>query len=141
MTALMPILLALTQAAATVPLPDTLGPQSMPQQGCAAFLWSVADRKLVAVATASSGTLRLSLGGRVADLPRNATSGTTGFGFASTTSYAAQGVTATLTMTVSSQAELTDGGLVQQATLTLERPGADAVMIPVGGLVGCAPQR
>lgn len=126
-------------ATAPAPVPGALDPQSMPRRGCAAFLWSVADRKLVGMATAEAGTLRMALGAKPVDYPRVAQSGEGGFGFATQTRYASGDVTITLDMTVSTRAELTDGGLVQQGTLTIQRTGADTVLVPVGGLIGCAP--
>ncbi|MDP1025896.1 hypothetical protein Q5H91_01585 [Sphingomonas sp. KR1UV-12] len=141
MIALVPLLVLALQAAppAAMPvLPNALGPQSMPRQGCAAFLWSVSDRKMVAVASAAGGTLRVALDGKPVDYPRTAQSGTGGFGFAASTRYGARDIGFTLDMTVSTEAELTDGGLVQQGMLTIERAGADATLIPVAGVIGCA---
>jgi hypothetical protein len=136
-------LLGVAQAApsADPPMPSALGPQVMPRQGCAAFLWSVSDRKLVAVANAGPATLRIALGGKPVDYARVDQSGAGGFGFAGTTRYATTGVAVTLEMIVSTEAELTDGGMVQQGTLTIDRQGAGALLIPVAGVIGCAAAR
>ncbi len=136
------LLLALQAVApAQTVLPSALAPQTLPKEGCAAYLWSVSDRKLVAVANAEPATLRIALGGRPVDYARTAQSGVGGFGFAATTRYGAAGISFALEMIVSTEAELTDGGLVQQGTLTIERPGADALLMPVAGVIGCAATR
>ncbi|WP_233150578.1 hypothetical protein [Sphingomonas mollis] len=126
---------------AVPPVPGELGRQPLPAQGCAAYLWNVSDRKLVVMAGADPALVRLVLGGKAIDLARESESGLGGFGFAGRTAYRNSDVTVTLDMTVQTQADLTDGGAVPQGTLTLERGGADAVVIPVAGLIGCAPAR
>lgn len=138
---LLSLVLSTAQAASAPLLPAPLPPQSLPRSGCAAYLWSVADRRLVAMASADPARLRIALSGKPADYDRQSQSGTGGFGFATSTRYATADAMVTLDMTVTTRADLTDGALVQQATLTIERAGADAIVIPVGGLVGCAPQR
>ncbi|MFS0771599.1 hypothetical protein [Sphingomonas sp. 1P08PE] len=144
MIVLLPLMMLGMQAAtvpAAPPLPSALPPQSMPRQGCAAFLWSVSDRKLIAVATAEAATLRIAFDGKAVDYARTGQSGTGGFGFAATTRYGAQDMAFTLDMAISTETELTDGGLVQQGMLTVQRSGADAVLIPIAGVVGCAAAR
>ncbi|KQU55968.1 hypothetical protein ASG67_07735 [Sphingomonas sp. Leaf339] len=126
---------------AVPPVPGELGRQPLPAQGCAAYLWNVSDRKLVAMAGADPALVRLVLGGKAIDLARASESGLGGFGFAARTAYRNSDVAVTLDMTVQTQAELTDGGAVPQGTLTVERGGTDAVVIPVAGLIGCAPAR
>ena len=114
--------------------------QQLPATGCAAFLWSVGTRHdLVAMARADAGTLRLSIDGRLVDLARADQAGAATFGFASTTQYRAAGVDVTLAMTVTTDPNLTQGGTVPGATLTLVRPDRDSVVLPVAGLIGCAP--
>jgi hypothetical protein len=129
--------LLLAQAAAE---PGTLPPQALPARGCAAYLWSVAEpHRLVALAGADPARLRLALGGTATDLPRTEADGAAAFGLAATTRYRAGDVSATLELTTRTTPDLTGGALVPAATLTVERAGADAVVMPVGGLVGCAP--
>lgn len=113
--------------------------QQLPARGCAAYLWSRSTtHALVAMASADPAQLRISLDGTIADYPRAAQQGLGGFGFARTTTYRAGDVTAILEMTIQAQADLTQGAAVPSATLTLERPGKDTVVLPVGGLIGCA---
>ena len=45
---------------------------------------------------------------------------------------------AVLDMAVETRADLTGGAVVPAATLRVERPGRDAVVVPVAGLIGCA---
>lgn len=124
--------------AAVAPLPGALPRQALPATGCAAYLWSRDDRRLVAVATADPASLRLSLGGMVVDVARTAQSGTGGFGFAGTTTYRSGDTSATLDLTIATQADLTAGATVPEATLTIGRDGADTLVLPVAGMIGCA---
>jgi hypothetical protein len=113
--------------------------QQLPATGCAAYLWSAGTtHALVAMASADPARLRISLDGAVTDLPRTAQVGLGGFGFYQTTTYQAGPITAILDMTVQQRAGLSDGALVSGGTLTLERTGKDTVVLPVGGLIGCA---
>lgn len=120
--------------------PAPLGPigsQSLPAAGCAAFLWSTTDRQLVAMATASSATLRVSIDGRTVDLVRSAQQGAVTLGFGATTSYGADGIEARLDMTIVARENLTAGAQVSQASLQVDRPGHDSIIVPVAGLIGC----
>lgn len=47
---------------------------------------------------------------------------------------------ATLDLTFATRADLTDGGGVPEATLTIARDGADVMVLPVAGMIGCAPR-
>lgn len=115
-----------------------IGRQALPARGCAAYLWSIADRQLVGMASVDPATLRVSIGGRTLDLARTAVSGATALGFAATTDYRGEGVTARLTMEVVQQEGLTAGARVPGGALQIDRPGADGVVVPVAGLIGCA---
>jgi hypothetical protein len=126
---------------ATTPMPDALDRQALPDRGCAAYLWSVADRKLVAMAGADPARLRLALGGKPADLAQVAQVGSGEFGLGGTGDYRLGDITARLEMTVTTRPDLTDGGGVPEGTLTIARGGADQVVVPVAGLIGCAPAR
>jgi hypothetical protein len=113
--------------------------QTLPASGCAAYLWSKGTtHALVAMASADPAQLRLSLGGALADYPRTAQQGAAGFGFDRTTTYQEGEITAILDMEVQAQSDLTQGAEVSAGTLTLERRGKDTVILPVGGLIGCA---
>ncbi|HEU4959713.1 MAG TPA: hypothetical protein VFT56_04840 [Sphingomonas sp.] len=113
--------------------------QQLPARGCAAYLWSKGNtHALVAMASADPAQLRLSLDGTIADYPRVAQQGLGGFGFGRTTTYRTGDVTAILDMAIQAQADLSEGAAVPSGTLTLERPGKDTVVLPVGGLIGCA---
>jgi len=114
--------------------------QVLPATGCAAYLWSDGTtHALVAMASADPAQIRLSLGGTITDYPRVAQHGLGGLGFAGTTTYRSGDVTATLEMTIATQADLTQGAAVPSGVLTLARTGHDTVVLPVGGLIGCAP--
>ncbi|WP_375383116.1 hypothetical protein [uncultured Sphingomonas sp.] len=147
---MMLLLLALQAAAPAMTPPATGGidgsplsaipRQQLPATGCAAFLWSVGTRHdLVAMASAEPARLRLSIDGKIVDLARADQAGAATFGFAGTSRYQATGVDVTLAMTVAADPNLTQGGTVPSATLTLVRPGQDSVVLPVAGLIGCAP--
>ncbi|WP_419808538.1 hypothetical protein [Sphingomonas sp.] len=124
-------------------LQTTLGAlprQTLPPSGCAAFLWSRADTpQLVAMMRAEPAQLRVSLDGKPTDLPRVAAEGATAKGLAATSRYEGGGTVATLELNAVERPDLADGALVQEATLTVTRAGADTVVTALGGLVGCAP--
>ena len=112
--------------------------QTLPEHGCAAFLWSVGTtRALVAMASAEPAMLRLSIEGTVTDLARDTQQGAAGFGFAETTAYRAGTVTATLVMSVKTRGDLKEGAAVPEATLRLDRDGKDSIVLPVAGMIGC----
>ncbi|AXJ97097.1 MULTISPECIES: hypothetical protein [unclassified Sphingomonas] len=138
---LMPLALQATTPAPTRPAPLSLGPigqQALPAKGCAAYLWSIDDRQLVAMATAATGTLRIAPGGATIDLAKSGETGAGDFGFAASTTYAAGGVAATLDLTIRRQQALTAGARVETATLRIDRPGQDSLVVPLAGLIGCA---
>ena len=128
------MLLALVLQAAT---PGVLPKQDLPTTGCAAYLWSVADRSLVAMASADPATLRVMIDGKVVDVARASESGTADYGFAGVTGYAAGGLGATLDITIARRTDLAAGAAVPAGTLTIARAGQDSVVVPVAGLIGC----
>jgi hypothetical protein len=118
----------------------TLPPQELPRSGCAAYLFTTgATRVFAAMAThgASAETLTLALNGKTVALARGATQGSTGRGFPASASYAGEGVSASLSMTVADRSDLLQGAAVTDASLTVERAGADGVVVPMAGLVAC----
>ena len=138
------IVLLLAQAAAVaatdgVPLGD-LPRQALPARGCAAYLWTVGDtHRFVALAGADPATLRLLIDGAAIDLPRTDQQGTASYGLAATTRYRLRDISATLDLTIETRPGLTGGAAVPDGILRVERTGRDEVIVPVGGLVGCAP--
>ena len=130
------ILALLLQAA--VPSLGALPPQSLPGKGCAAYLWSVADRRFVAMASADPAFLRVQLDGAALDMPRAGESGAGDYGFASRTDYVAGDVTATLDMTVARRPDLAAGAAVPGGTLTVAHAGRDSLVVPLAGLIGCS---
>lgn len=112
-----------------------IGRQALPTTGCAAYLWSVNDRQLVAMA--APDRLRIQLDGKMLDLARTAADGAAGLGLAATTHYGAGGVAATLQLTVSDRGDVAKGAWVPEATLTVTPAGRDEIVTPLGGMVGC----
>lgn len=143
---MVPLLLAGAASAQTPPsasidgLPiGAIPTQALPATGCAAFLWTASgSRALVAMAKADPAQLRVSIGGKLTDLPRTMQHDPGGFGFAGVTHYQAGDVTAILTMSIVTRGDLKDGASVPEATLRIDRTGQDSVVVPVAGLVGCA---
>ena len=114
-----------------------IGPQALPAEGCAAYLWTLAEPRAL-VAMAAPMRLRITLDGKPLELVRIGIDGPETLGLAPTTRYAAGDVSATLTMRVEPRADLTGGALVTDATLTVAPAGRDTIVAPVGGLIGCS---
>jgi len=115
-----------------------IGTQKLPAKGCGAYLWSMdAGRQLVAMATADPAQIRLAIDGKASDYAMTTQSPAIGFGFGGVTHYRGGDVTATLDMAVAVRADISAGATVTSATLRIDRPGRDTVVIPVGGLIGC----
>lgn len=121
-----------------VPTLGALDRQALPARGCAAYLWNPTDRSFAAMAGADPASLRLRLDGKVVDLPRVAQTGPGGYGLATTTTYQAGSLTATLVLTIAARDDLAAGATVPQATLTMRREGSDELVQPLGGLIGCS---
>ena len=112
--------------------------QELPATGCAAFLWSSGEKRtLVAMVVADPAQIRLAIDGAVADYPRTEQSGAGGYGFAGTTRYGRGDITATLDLSIATRADMTQGATVPDATLRIDRPGHDTIIMPVAGLIGC----
>ena len=138
--ALMLALQAATPAPAANPGPGPLGAigkQKLPAKGCAAYLWSMdAARQLVAMASADPAQIRLTVDGKTTDYAMATQSPAIGFGFGGVTVYRGGDVTATLDMAVAVRADISAGATVTSATLRIDRPGRDTVVMPGGGLIG-----
>ncbi|MFZ5795420.1 MAG: hypothetical protein ACRCS5_14420 [Sphingomonas sp.] len=134
-------------APAPTPLPSSIDGlplgaiprQDLPAKGCAAYLWTASGtRALVAMAQADPARLRLSIGGTITDLDRNGQTGAGGFGFGESNDYGAAGISAKLTMKIETRESISGGAVVTEGLLQLDRAGQDTVVVPVGGLIGCA---
>ncbi|THD37042.1 MAG: hypothetical protein E7773_05520 [Sphingomonas sp.] len=113
--------------------------QELPAKGCAAYLWTRGpSQALIAMAVADPATIRLTIDGKVQDFALSAQNGAGGYGFSHTTEYKGGDVTATLDMTVGADSNLASGARIGDATLRIDRPGKDTLVLAVGGLVGCA---
>ena len=113
--------------------------QDLPAKGCAAYLWTRGpSQALVAMAVADPATIRLTIDGKIQDFALSAQNGEGGYGFSHTTEYKGGDVTATLDMTVVADSNLAGGARITDASLRIDRPGKDTVVVPAGGLIGCA---
>lgn len=111
-----------------IPL-GTLPRQALPRGQCALFLWKVGDAaRLLLKATADPPTARIVLDGKPVDLPRTGTG--------ATTTYSNGATTIVLDVAMEERRGLT-GGAVSNGTLRLDRAGADGIVVPVSGLLGC----
>lgn len=118
---------------------SALPPQRLPAKGCAAFLWTrTPSMALVAMATTDTASLRLTIDGKVADLPISAQNGIGGLGYSQITEYRGKGATATLQIVVKTDASTPKSGSISDATLRIDRAGRASVVIPVAGAIGCA---
>jgi len=118
---------------------SALPPQRLPAKGCAAFLWTrTPSMALVAMASTDPASLRLTIDGKVTDLPISAQNGIGGLGYSQITEYRAKGTTATLQIVVKTDAGTPKSGSISDATLRIDRAGQASVVIPVAGAIGCA---
>ncbi len=116
-----------------------LAPQALPARGCAAYLFTGdGSKRFVAMASAEAGTLRLVLDGATVDAARSGQSGAGGYGFAASTVYRGAELTATLALISTPRSDLTNGAVVPEATLRIDREGKDGVAVPLVGIIGCA---
>lgn len=113
--------------------------QRLPAKGCAAFLWTrTPSMALVAMASTDPASLRLTIDGKVVDLPISAQNGIGGLGYSQITEYRDRGTTATLQIVVKTDASTPKSGSISDATLRIDRAGRPSVVIPVAGAIGCA---
>ena len=134
------VALALAGVQAAPSAPPVLGAlpkQTLPERGCAAYLWAVQDQRFVAMVEPTR--LRIMLDGKPTDLAAAEAGGGGTLGLASTTRYAGAGITATLDMTITQRETLQDGAIVSDASIRLTNGNQDEIIVPVGGLIGCAP--
>jgi hypothetical protein len=118
---------------------SALPPQRLPAKGCAAFLWTrTSSMALVAMATTDPAALRVTIGGKVADLAISAQNGIGGLGYSQITEYKGGGATATLQIAVKTDASAPKSGSIADATLRIDRTGQPSVVIPVAGAISCA---
>lgn len=135
---LLALMLQTAPATDAVPL-GPIGRQALPARGCAAFLWTIAaEHQLVAMVSADPAQIRLAVDGKVADFARAEQMGTAGFGFAGVTTYRGGEVTATVDLSIATRGDLSAGAVVPEATLRVDRPGRDTIVLPVAGLIGCS---
>ena len=118
---------------------SALPPQRLPAKGCAAFLWTrTPSMALVAMATTDPASLRLTIDGKVTDLPISAQNGIGGLGYSQITEFRGKGTTATLQIAVKTDASTPKSGSISDATLRIDRASKPSVVIPVAGAIGCA---
>jgi anti-sigma-K factor RskA len=135
------LLAAALQAAAptpaAMPLPfDELPPQTLAPQSCAMFLWDRASRRRIIMATAAPAALRVVIAGKPVQLAAaQPATGAMVMGFAAHSSFgdAALNVTLDLALVASEGG----GAVIRDGIVTVARAGADTVVAPVAGLVGC----
>jgi hypothetical protein len=112
--------------------------QELPAKGCAAFLWTRGpSHALVAMAVAETPALRIAIDGKIQDYALSAQHGTGGYGFSESSEYRGGDVTATLDLQIDASA-VQGGARLGDSTLRIDRPGRDSVVVPVGGMIGCA---
>jgi hypothetical protein len=92
----------------------------------------------VPVSVADPATLRLSIGGKTIDLARSGDGEGAGrLGFAEAIDYRGGDLSVRLAMEIVQQDGLTAGARVPSGSMQIERPGQDAIAVPVAGLIGC----
>lgn len=117
-----------------------LATQPLPAQGCAMFLWTVAPgRKLVSMARTDNGAIRIALAGGEVDLARQAQSGPSLAGFSERSRFADAATTIDWALRIEQRADVLDGAVVSEGTLSYTPAVGDSVAVPVTGIIGCRP--
>jgi hypothetical protein len=105
---------------------------------CAAFLWTQSpSHALVAMISSDPPFIRYAPGGVVTDLARTAMGGDGKFGISTQGSFAGGDATIDIDLTMEDRADIKDGAAIPSGTLSIGKAGADTVVVPVAGLVGC----
>lgn len=112
--------------------------QDLPPGKCAAFLWTRSpSHALVAMLSADPALIRYAPGGVVTDLARTGAGGDAKFGVPSQASFAGADATVSADLTFEDRADIQDGAAIPAGTLSIGKAGADIVVVPVAGLIGC----
>lgn len=132
-----------TSQALLLPSVDGLPIGTLPKQElgagqCAAFLWTrTPARALVAMVSANPAQFRYAPGGVVTDLALTSQSGDAKFGLAPVASFVGGDARVDLDLTIEERGDLKDGAAVPAGTISIGRTGADTVIVPVAGIIGC----
>lgn len=127
------IALALAAAAAAAAAAGGLGlaelpPQALPPGACLTFLWTKTPLPVrIAMIDEQTGTIRVMERGRQVDAPRTAPG-----------TYKLGNSTLFVDLVLVNRAGLTGGNIVETGSIRRETPGADTVVVAVGGIRGCA---
>ncbi|OQW46012.1 MAG: hypothetical protein A4S16_12075 [Proteobacteria bacterium SG_bin6] len=114
-------------------------PQELPATGCAAFLWTnTTNRALIAMASADPARIRFAPAGTLTDLVRTAQQGGGNYGFATHSDYAGGDYQLSLDIEIVERGDLSQGAVIPAGSLRIEKTGADTVIVPVVGIIGCA---
>lgn len=117
----------------------TIPPQKLPEGTCTAFLWTLGDPPaLVAMIAADPTLIRYAPGGQVTDMALTSSSGETRYRLPEHMTFATDYARVTADLTIEERSDIQQGAVVSAGALTIARPGTDAVVVPVKGLVGCA---
>jgi len=113
-------------------------PQDLPPAGCAAFLWTnTTNRALIAMASADPARIRFAPKGTLTDLVRTGQQGGGNYGFATHSDYAGGDYRLALDIEIVDRGDLSQGAVIPGGTLRIDRDGADTVIVPVVGIIGC----
>ncbi len=117
---------ALAQSAAALPLGELPQQKLVPGQ-CVIFLWTRSEPpRRIAMADETARTLRIVYAGKPLDL-----AATGPF------SYANAQVDIRLDLDIQERDGMTDGAIINQGALRLDRAGKDSLVVPVGGIRAC----
>lgn len=112
--------------------------QDLAQGKCAAFLWTQSpSHALVAMISSDPAFIRYAPGGVVTDLARTAMSGDGKYGITTQGSYAGGDSRIDIDLVMEDRPDIKDGTAIPSGTLSIGTAGADTVVVPVVGLIGC----
>lgn len=115
-----------------------LPPQTLAPGQCALFLWERApSARRLAMLSASPPFARVMTAEGLRDLAQTSGAGEPRFGLTPEASYADVDLSLSVTLRFEDTQGLVGGALARDGALSIGRPGADVLVIPVAGILGC----
>lgn len=116
----------------------TLPRQDLAQGECGLFLWKTGEgARLLLMAKAAPPFARVTLDGRVVDLPRTATGGVAQDWREPVTSYDNGKIRLTLDLVIEQRPGLSGGAVIPSGSVKVDRVSGESFVLPVSGMLAC----